>query len=70
MILELEDCIKIKNDTHEKFVKNDSEILDSFKAKTRIRLTFTDVSSLNLYEGIYESGENVTKKQFEFKQIN
>lgn len=69
MQLSTEDCEKIKLDTHPKYNKHDSELKDNFKTKQRIWLQFEDIVSHEIYEGIYEIGESVTKTSFEFKTI-
>ena len=69
MILTRQDCEDILNDVHVEYHLISKETIDSFKNKDRIQLTFTNVEEVKNYQGIYEKGEGVTKKQFEFKQI-
>jgi hypothetical protein len=69
LILKIEDCLKIENDTHEKYNKNDGNILDNFKTRKRIQITFTDKSSFIVYEGVFEIGSSVTKNEFNFKEV-
>lgn len=69
MILPRKECEDILNDTHVEYHLVSKETLDSFKNKERIKLAFTKVDKVKNYEGIYERGEEVSKKQFEFKEV-
>ncbi len=69
MLLTKKECVDIQNGLHKIYELVDYETKDSFSGRERIKLCFVDNETGKTYEGIFETGEKVTKTSFEFKEI-